>query len=95
VSSGRPAVEYERVYAPSLLGGEAGPDVHAPGDAAGAGGEAVELPRGEVTLGGVRPYDEVYGEYEAAARDSLSRQPVPPALQSLVQQYFSALRPGE
>jgi hypothetical protein len=54
----------------------------------------VDLPDSPLTRGAVRPYDEVYGEYEAAARQSASRQSLPPALQGLVQRYFSALQPG-
>lgn len=93
--SNRGATVYERVYAPTLVGGEGGPTVQAPGDAAGAGGETVEMPESAVTLGGLRPYDEVFGQYDAEARQSLSRQPLPPALQGLVQRYFSAIDPGQ
>jgi hypothetical protein len=46
-------------------------------------------------LGAQRPYDEVYGQYEAAARQSLARQSLPPNLQGLVQRYFSAIEPGK
>ena len=85
---------YDPIYAPSLLGGESGPDVAAPGDVAGSGGPTVDLPESPLTLGPVRPYDEVYGDYEAAARQSLGRQPLPPALQGLVQRYFTAIKPA-
>ncbi|MHB1416171.1 MAG: hypothetical protein ACYC1C_13060 [Chloroflexota bacterium] len=88
------ATNYDPIYAPSLLGGEGGPRVQAPGQAEGNSGQTVDLPNSPLSLGSVRPYNEVYGEYEAAARQSLSRQPLPPALQSLVQKYFSALKPA-
>ncbi|HZR98619.1 MAG TPA: hypothetical protein VFE37_07935 [Chloroflexota bacterium] len=92
-ASVRGPTAYEAIYAPSLLGGAGGPQVAAPGDVAGASGESVALPDAPVALGAVRPYDEVYGQYEAAARQSLVRQALPPALQGLVQRYFSALAP--
>ena len=82
------------MYAPSLMGGGGGPRVQAPGDVSGSDGPTVELPDSPLELGSVRPYDEVYGEYEASARQSLSRQPLPPALLGLVQRYFSAIKPG-
>ena len=52
----------------------------------------MELPNSPLSLGAVRPYDEVYGQYESAARQSLSRNPLPPSLQGLVQRYFSCSR---
>ncbi len=90
----RGSTNYERIYAPSLLGGEGGPRVQSPGDAAGASGEVVDLPNSPLELGELRPYDQVYGRYEAEARQSASRQSLPPALQGLVQRYYSAIDPG-
>jgi len=95
--SGAPAssgpTRYDPVYAPSLLGGEGGPQVQAPGDARGASGQTVDLPNSPKTLGATRPYDQVYGQYETAARESLARQELPQNLQGLVQRYFSAIAP--
>jgi hypothetical protein len=53
----------------------------------------VELPDSPLALGSVRPYQTVYGEYEERARHSLAQQTLPPALESLVQRYFSAIAP--
>jgi hypothetical protein len=83
---------YGSVYAPSLLGGS-GPAVQAPGESGGTSGQTVELPESPLELGAIRPYREVYEQYEAAARQALARQPLPPALQSAVQRYFSAIDP--
>jgi hypothetical protein len=77
-----------------MLGGEAGPDVAVAGDAGSASGDTVQLPDSPLTLGAVRPYQSVYGEYEEHARQSLAQQPLPPALESLVQRYFSAIAPS-
>ena len=87
------ATGYESVYAPSRLGGEGGVDVRATGQAAGASGPTRELPDGPLSLGEVRPYDQVFGDYDAAARQSLSRGMLPPALSGLVQRYFSSIAP--
>jgi hypothetical protein len=63
------------------------------GQASGASGPSRELPEGPLELGAVRPYDQVFGEYDAAARRSLARRPLPPALSGLVQRYFSSIAP--
>jgi hypothetical protein len=55
----------------------------------------VELPDSPLEVGSIRPYQTVYGDYEAQARSSLSQQPLPPALDSLVQRYFSAIAPAQ
>jgi hypothetical protein len=88
------AVPYDPVYAPGLPGGEGGPAIQASGDVDGASGETVDLPESPLTAGARRPYDQVYGEYERAARQSLGRQSLPPALQGLVRRYFSSIDPG-
>lgn len=81
--------------APSrLLGGDDGAALRARGDATGASGAGVGLPNSPVALGVDRPYDEVYAEYEATARQSLARQSLPPPLRGLVQRYFSAIEPA-
>ena len=59
---------YDPIFAPSRLGGADGPQVQVPGDSTGAGGETVEVPESPLELGAIRPYDEVYGRYEADAR---------------------------
>lgn len=91
----RGATGYERIYAPTLMGGEGGATIRAPGEAAGASGDTVELPESQVSMGSLRPYNEVYGEYESAARESVSRKQLPPAMQTLVQRYFSSIKPEE
>ena len=65
------------------------------GDAEGAEGQTVQLPDSPVELGAIRPYASVYAEYEASARQSLARRPLPPALEAAVQRYFSSIAPSE
>ncbi len=79
---------------PRLMGGGAGPDVAVAGDANAATGDLVQLPDSPLELGPLRPYQSVYGEYEEHARHSLAQQPLPPALEALVQRYFSAIDPA-
>ncbi len=86
---------YDPVYAPSHIGGESGPSVQAPGDPTGAAGASVELPQGPLSVGDVRPYDQVYAEYADAARQSAARQSLPPNAQALVERYFGAIAPSE
>lgn len=86
-------VNYDPIYAPSRLGGAGGSRVEIPNNAAGASGDTVDLPNGPLATGAVHPYDQVYGQYAAEARESLARQPLPSGLQSLVQRYFSAIEP--
>jgi len=57
----------------------------------GEQGSEVALERSPTTLGAVRPYTEVYGQYMAEAQESLGRAPLPPDMEKLVWQYFNAL----
>ncbi len=84
---------HDPVYAPSHPNGETGPDVQVGGDATGARGDGVDLPNGPVTAGDVRPYDQVYAQYAAEARQSAARQQLPPNVQGMVDRYFGAIAP--
>ncbi|WP_409275645.1 hypothetical protein V1499_09270 [Neobacillus sp. SCS-31] len=46
-----------------------------------------------VQRGTIRPYEEVYGEYAAANRNSLDRVKLPGGLENIVKNYFSDLDP--
>jgi hypothetical protein len=76
-----------------MLGGEGGDRAPVASGADAAGGESVDLAESPLTLGAIRPYRSVYADYEASARQSLARQPLPPALEERVQRYFSAISP--
>jgi hypothetical protein len=84
---------YDPVYAPAHPNDGAGPAVQVGGDATGARGDGVDLPNGPVTSGDVRPYDQVYAQYAAEARQSAARQALPPNVQGLVDRYFGAIAP--
>ncbi|MBS4172333.1 hypothetical protein [Bacillus sp. FJAT-49736] len=48
---------------------------------------------GPVLRGSIRPYEEVYGQYERAFRDNAERIQLPSQLEELVKQYFTNLNP--
>jgi hypothetical protein len=75
------------------MGSEPGDDIAVSGDSAAATGSLVELLDAPLALGSIRPYQTVYGEYEEQARQSLAQQALPPALESVVRRYFSAIAP--
>jgi hypothetical protein len=76
------------------MGGRSGASVNVSGQARGASGSAVELAESQLTLGRLRPYNQVFGNYEAAARRTLARSELPPNLESLVRAYFGAIQPA-
>ena len=57
-------------------------------------GEQQVAPDGPVLKGSVRPYEEVYGEYEQSYRESVDRMDLPGYLEDVVKDYFSELNPG-
>ncbi|MCR2820895.1 hypothetical protein [Lederbergia panacisoli] len=48
---------------------------------------------GPVLKGSVRPYEEVYNQYEKASRESTNRMQLPTELESIVKNYFSKINP--
>ncbi|WP_316568490.1 hypothetical protein [Neobacillus sp. YIM B06451] len=59
----------------------------------GEGGSSQFESDGPVQRGTIRPYEEVYGEYAAAYRNSLDRVKLPGGLENIVKNYFSDLDP--
>lgn len=60
----------------------------------GKGGE-VQKGGTSPTIDGVsRPYEEVFNEYAAEAKESLNRAPLPERMQGLVEQYFLEIQPN-
>ncbi|MCJ7841703.1 hypothetical protein MUB24_12510 [Lederbergia sp. NSJ-179] len=48
---------------------------------------------GPVLKGSVRPYEEVYQQYEEASRQSIDRIEMPEEIESIVKNYFSKIKP--
>lgn len=89
--AGRSGGGLDLIYTPLLPGSEADPSRVAGQIRQGEQGTEINLESSPTTLGAVRPYSDVYGQYMAEAHDSLSRAPLPPDMEKLVWQYFSAL----
>lgn len=83
----------EHIYAPFLPGGEGSATKVAAPIGAGEAGMEVSQPWSPAVLGAMRPYDQVYPAYAARARETIGRSPLPPLLENLVWQYFSAIEP--
>ncbi|GAB4504892.1 MAG: hypothetical protein Fur0043_18870 [Anaerolineales bacterium] len=84
---------YEPIYAPSLLGGEAGPLVGLP--ESGEEGEVIGV--GPTAPGqesqSLVPYSEVYAQYEEVNRRALENGQVPLQFMQIIRNYFDALKP--
>lgn len=61
-------------------------------DAETTGGEVLTGGEAQVSEGESKHYTEAYGEYEAAAKDSLARSTLPASLQDKVRAYFESLQ---
>lgn len=62
----------------------------------GEGEETVQSHGPTIGLPGVnRPYTEVFGQYEQAARQALQRSDLPPQYQQLIKDYFTDIKPKE
>jgi len=85
---------YEQIYAPSLLGGENGPQVNLPSSGEN-GGEI--LGQGPTTPGdpgtSLVPYSEVYSQYEQINNQAMESNEVPPQFTQIIRNYFDSLKP--
>lgn len=85
---------YEQIYAPSLLGGEGGPEVGLPPDGQGDG-ETVGT--GPTTPGdpgeSLVPYNQVYSQYEQANRQAVENGSIPFQFMQIIRSYFDSLKP--
>lgn len=90
----------ENIFVPSPIdlsgqGQDLELEVQCLGDPAACGAPGEQLPGApEGTTGGsFVPFDQVFGDYRDAAFETLPGSGIPPALQGLVRDYFSALEP--
>lgn len=64
-------------------------------DGGPASGGSVQTGGQSPTVDGMtRPYEEVYAEYAAEAKQALTRTPLPGTMQQRVQDYFDEIQPG-
>ena len=85
---------YEQIYAPTLLGGEDGPQVDLPpsgennGEVIGQGPTTPGDP-GESLV----PYSEVYSQYEQINNQAMENNQVPSQFTEIIRNYFNSLKP--
>ncbi|MGF2616179.1 hypothetical protein FZC84_00180 [Rossellomorea vietnamensis] len=82
----------ELVTVPDRLGGKTNQSVDN-GQLGQGSGERQTTDEGPALRGSARPYNEVYGEYEQAYRESVDRMALPSNLENVVKNYFSELNP--
>lgn len=82
--------EYERIYDPNRLGGDAAPSL-VQGQENEGDSQQLELGPGLGNFAGSVPYNEVIGEYQDAAAQAMRRTAFPAALQDWVDRYFNSL----
>ncbi|RPI92326.1 MAG: hypothetical protein EHM40_13370 [Chloroflexi bacterium] len=85
---------YEEIYAPSLLGGEDGPQVGLPS----SGEEDGEvIGQGPTTPGdpgqSLVPYSDVYSQYEEINNQAIENNEVPQQFTEIIRNYFDSLKP--
>lgn len=85
---------YEQIYAPSLLGGEGGPQV---GLNSGSGEQGEVIGQGPTAPGGesqnLVPYTDVLGRYEEVNRRAIESGQIPFEFTQIVRSYFDSLKP--
>jgi hypothetical protein len=85
---------YEQIYAPTLLGGEHGPQVDLPssgennGDVIGQGPTTPGDPGTSLV-----PYSEVYSHYEQINNQAIENNAVPSQFSQIIRNYFDSLKP--
>jgi len=85
---------YEQIYAPTLLGGEGGPQVGLP-NPPGENGEAIG--QGPTTPGepgqSLVPYNQVFAQYELINRQAIENGEIPFEFTQVIRNYFDSLKP--
>ncbi|GEC92515.1 hypothetical protein [Brevibacillus brevis] len=86
--------KHELVTVPAeRIGGENGP-VDTVGGPLGSGpSQSQQSGNTQVSSGGTLPYEEVYGQYEQFARESMEKGSIPGDYQQIVKDYFSKIEP--
>ena len=85
---------YEPIYAPSLLGGQGGPNVNLPGSGDNSGDV---IGQGPTTPGdpsaSLVPYNEVYSQYDQVNQQAMQNTSIPFQFITIIQSYFNLIRP--
>lgn len=85
---------HELIAVPAArVNGTGGPKETVGGPLGAGGGDLVDSTESQVTSGSVRPYAEVYQQYEQMSRQSLERSSIPADYQQIVRDYFADIEP--
>lgn len=85
---------HELVTVPSArIGGNSGPTDTVGGPLGAGPSQSRQSQSTQVSAGGALPYEEVYGQYEQFARESMEKGNIPGDYQEVVKQYFSNIEP--
>ncbi|MGG1842056.1 hypothetical protein [Brevibacillus agri] len=86
--------KHELVTVPySRIGSDSGPTETVGGPLGAGPSQSQQSGNTQVTSGGTLPYEEVYGQYEQFARESMEKGSIPGDYQDIVKDYFSKIEP--
>lgn len=83
--------EYEKVFAPKLLGGEGEKDMLQGSKGEGGQTKIYKTEQGMTIKGEMQPYNQVIGEYKEHAFQNLEGSEIPQGMQGIVKDYFTSL----
>lgn len=85
--------EYEKIFTPSRLGGQGETSVIT-GKSNGNSGksETTISNNANATLGELKPYNQVVGEYSERAMESVNNSSIPGGMKDIIKSYFSSLQ---
>ncbi|MFZ4814650.1 MAG: hypothetical protein ACOYL5_08950, partial [Phototrophicaceae bacterium] len=85
---------FEQVYAPQRVGGESDQSIFLEPDDENSPlieGDFSENPTGNASI----PYNQVYSDYNDAARQALESDYIPLGVRDVVRDYFTSIEPGQ
>ncbi|WP_103110042.1 hypothetical protein [Brevibacillus reuszeri] len=92
--AGLGAGNHELVTIPSnRIGGDNGPSETVGGPLGAGPSQSQQSGDTQVSSGSTLPYEEVYGQYEQFARESMEKSSIPGDYQEVVKEYFSKIEP--
>lgn len=83
--------EYEKVFAPKLLGGEGEKDILQGSKGEGGQTKIYKTEQGMTIQGEMQPYKQVIGKYKEQAFQNIEGSEIPQGMQDIVKDYFTSL----
>lgn len=90
-TTGGEVKEYEKVFAPRLLGGEGEKDLLQGNKGEGGQTKIYKTQQGMTIKGEMLPYNQVIGQYREQAFQNLESSQIPQGMQDIVKDYFTSL----